>query len=870
MTTFPFTARVAAALAFGAFCLAWPQAQAATFLFDASHAETAGNADWVIDEDGGVPQRIPTPTQANITATTPETYWTGAISAWGIEMVKRGHQVETLPLGTAITFGDNSNPQDLSHYTVFAVIEPNRVFSAAEKTAIVSYVQAGGRLFMCADHLNSDRDGDGWDSPRIWNDLFSTNSVQSAPFGFVFNPDNISPANETADSSPDNPLTHGPAGTVTRFLYANGASITINPAQNPSARAAIWTNATHTNSNVMVVYGTFGAGKFVATGDSSPIDDGTGAPGNNLFFGWDDRNGDDARLIINASLWLIANEFPQAPANDNFAAAIVLTGNSPTASGTNVLATKEMGEPDHAGNPGGKSVWWNWTAPASGDVTVHTNGSSFSTLLGVYTGSSVGALTPVLPAGAAPREVATSSITFAATTGVTYRIAVDGTDGASGNIQLSLTLSAPPVAGPAVLASWNFDATPFPNPIPSTTGSANVNTTGWGGTVTNFGGVSGQSLALVGTAGNGTYIEIEFSMASYSGLSVGFSTRGTTGSYTTGLWSWSVNGGPFTSLPGVNTAAASTTFTAATVDFTAVNALNNAAAVRLRYTLSGATNAQSNNRIDNLTLNATAIPTISVMVANAHGYEQGATPASVTFTSSLVAPAGGLGLQFQLSGTALPPGATEADYSLGGNNGAASIVIPAGATSATLSIIPVADNDPTEFDETATVTVQPSAAYIVGASNAATVTIHDDTPYNSSWASQFPGFNATNAAPNLDLENDGISNFGEFVFNGNPFQSDRSILPSTGTIDLPDPNDGGVIKRYPTITFRHRNDAPNLIYTPESSTDLRVWGKAVQYLSTVPGPGPNVDTVTYRGIYPISGNGAVVPFFLRLDVSVGE
>ena len=259
-----FTVRALTALALSLFALS--QTRAATFLFDASHAEVAGNADWVIDEDSGTPQRIPTPTQTGITAATPETYWTGAISAWGVELVKRGHQVGTLPLGTPITFGDGTNTQDLSHYNVFAVIEPNRVFSTAEKAAIVQYVQAGGRLFLCADHLNSDRDGDGWDSPRIWNDLFATNSVQTAPFGLVFNPDNISPANETADSAVDNPLTHGPAGIVTRFLYANGASLTINPAQNPSVRAAIWTSATHTNSNVMVAYGTFGAGKFAPPG----------------------------------------------------------------------------------------------------------------------------------------------------------------------------------------------------------------------------------------------------------------------------------------------------------------------------------------------------------------------------------------------------------------------------------------------------------------------------------------------------------------------------------------------------------------------------------------------------------------------------
>ena len=38
--------------------------------------------------------------------------------------------------------------------------------------------------------------------------------------------------------------------------------------------------------------------------DSSPADDGTGAPNNNLFYGWTDLSGNHSRLHMNASLWL--------------------------------------------------------------------------------------------------------------------------------------------------------------------------------------------------------------------------------------------------------------------------------------------------------------------------------------------------------------------------------------------------------------------------------------------------------------------------------------------------------------------------------------------------------------------------------------
>jgi hypothetical protein len=137
------------------------------------------------------------------------------------------------------------------------------------------------------------------------------------------------------------------------------------------------------------------------------------------------------------------NPASNAPTNDNFANATVLSGSTITMTGTNANATKEPGEPNHAGNAGGKSVWYQWTAPSAGTVTIDTHGSTFDTLLGVYTGTSVSALTTVAsndddPAGG----TTTSKVTFAATAGTTYRIAVDGYGGASGSLTLNVSLAA--------------------------------------------------------------------------------------------------------------------------------------------------------------------------------------------------------------------------------------------------------------------------------------------------------------------------------------------------------------------------------------------------------------------------------------------
>lgn len=145
-----------------------------------------------------------------------------------------------------------------------------------------------------------------------------------------------------------------------------------------------------------------------------------------------------------------------APVNDSFANRIALTGTTATTTGTNVNATKQTGEPKHAGNTGGKSVWWTWTAPASGMVTIDTTGSSYDTLLATYTGTSVSALTAVTngsnddnPTG----NLQTSLVKFSAIAGTVYQIAVDGYNGATGTITLHLNLVVAPPTVPTSVAA---------------------------------------------------------------------------------------------------------------------------------------------------------------------------------------------------------------------------------------------------------------------------------------------------------------------------------------------------------------------------------------------------------------------------------
>lgn len=114
------------------------------------------------------------------------------------------------------------------------------------------------------------------------------------------------------------------------------------------------------------------------------------------------------------------------PANNDFANAWTLSGTAVLTNGTTANATKESGEPAHAGNNGGRSVWFNWTAPATTTVRLVATNTSFTTLLAVYTGNAVNALSAVAArAGDFGFPPPVNPLEFQAVQGTTYRIVVD-------------------------------------------------------------------------------------------------------------------------------------------------------------------------------------------------------------------------------------------------------------------------------------------------------------------------------------------------------------------------------------------------------------------------------------------------------------
>jgi uncharacterized repeat protein (TIGR03803 family) len=152
-------------------------------------------------------------------------------------------------------------------------------------------------------------------------------------------------------------------------------------------------------------------------------------------------------ILLAGSLWLqlsmLCLRSQAAVSNDRFANAQIISGSTGTTTGSNSGANKEPGEPDHADEPGGSSIWFRWTAPASGRFTFNTFGSSFDTLLAVYTGSSVNALT-VLGSNDDYGFESTSEVRVLATGGGTYYVAVDGYTNATGTVILNWLPEPPP------------------------------------------------------------------------------------------------------------------------------------------------------------------------------------------------------------------------------------------------------------------------------------------------------------------------------------------------------------------------------------------------------------------------------------------
>lgn len=170
--------------------------------------------------------------------------------------------------------------------------------------------------------------------------------------------------------------------------------------------------------------------------------------------------------LFGVSLAVLAAAPP--PDNDTIANRIALVASgSISVQGRNASATSEASEPTIDGEVVYRSVWWSWTAPFSGPATINTTGSSFDTLLGVFTGTSIATLASIAENDDAGNRY-TSSVTFSAIGGVPYVLLVGGVNNAAGKIRLAVSVAAGPCA---------YSLSPSSRSVAYTVGSSTVGVT---------------------------------------------------------------------------------------------------------------------------------------------------------------------------------------------------------------------------------------------------------------------------------------------------------------------------------------------------------------------------------------------------------
>ncbi|WP_430132804.1 Ig domain protein group 2 domain protein [Neobacillus pocheonensis] len=285
-------------------------------LFDNTHGQTAGAADWVLD---------------------------GGFSDFANALANKGYYAKELRKNTSITY------QDLQGYDVFVIGEANIPYKTSEQAAMTQYVQNGGSIFFIGDHYNADRNKNRWDASEVFNGYrrgaysnptkgMGTEEASSAAmqgvtgsdwlstnFGIRFRYNAIGDvtANDIVAPSQAFRITSGVA-TVAMHAGSTLAITDPNKAKGivylPSTTTA-WGNAVDQGvyngggraEGPFVAISKLGLGKAGFIGDSSPIEDATpkylreetGAK-KTTYDGFKEQN--DGTLLVNIIDWLSKQE----------------------------------------------------------------------------------------------------------------------------------------------------------------------------------------------------------------------------------------------------------------------------------------------------------------------------------------------------------------------------------------------------------------------------------------------------------------------------------------------------------------------------------------------------------------------------------
>jgi hypothetical protein len=231
--------------------------------------------------------------------------------------------VETLTADGRLSHGTSSR-QDLSAHDVLVLPEPSAPLEPDEADAVVAFVRAGGGLLVVVDHLESDRDGNGWDSVQVVNAVLERaggGELARNPFGFSVALLGYQASGQVqgmnqgrATTIPPDVATHpvldGPHGKVEALGMYRGGLFTLQPAGNDAVTVLVHAlplgTAGYAEGSPYVLAAQVGQGRVVAVGDSAIMNDGTDSHGiaDNRYDSYHDVEEDNAALFLNAVEWL--------------------------------------------------------------------------------------------------------------------------------------------------------------------------------------------------------------------------------------------------------------------------------------------------------------------------------------------------------------------------------------------------------------------------------------------------------------------------------------------------------------------------------------------------------------------------------------
>ena len=232
-----------------------------------------------------------------------------------------------------------------------------------------------------------------------------------------------------------------------------------------------------------------------------------------------------------------------------------------------------------------------------------------------------------------------------------------------------------------------------------------------------------------------------------------------------------------------------------------------------------------------------SVQNVTIAATTPTAAELGAVPGTVTITRGGDTTAA-LTVSYAITGTAT----NGSDYV----SIPASVTIPAGASSATVTVTPIPDNI-AEGDETVVLTLSADPAYGSGAQTSATVTIKD-TPIDAWRFSKFTPAELADPSVSGDLadfEKDGIANLHEYAFGLEPKTPDVAGLPAQFI------QPGGAL----AISYTHVKSAVDISYVVEVSNDLAAWHSGPAYTSLIGTDDHGAtETLKYGSLLPLDAS----------------